>query len=692
MKEEQTDNRKKPVKPSDNKPKFNFYWIYGLLAVVFFGLQLLSWDTGSESINKGDLLRMLKDKEIEKIDLVNRESAEIYLTPDARKKYFPKETGNSLTENMGAANPDYTFTIGSVEGFEQDIRTAQEGNEQPVYINNINRRNWGGEILGWILPIALLIGVWFFIMRMMSRGGGGAGGQIFNIGKSKAQLFDKNTNVNVTFKDVAGLEEAKVEIMEIVDFLRQPDKYTKLGGKIPKGVLLVGPPGTGKTLLAKSVAGEAHVPFFSISGSDFVEMFVGVGASRVRDLFKQAKEKSPCIIFIDEVDAIGRARGKNPATGANDERENTLNQLLTEMDGFGTNSGVIVLAATNRADILDRALMRAGRFDRQIYVELPDLEGRKEIFEVHMRPLKLDPSVDKDFLAKQTPGFSGADIANVCNEAALIAARSGTKESIGKQDFMDAIDRIIGGLEKKNKIISPSEKKVVAFHEAGHAAVSWLSRYAHPLVKVTIIPRGKSLGAAWYLPEERQITTFEQMFDEMTAALGGRAAEQVIFGKISTGALNDLEKVTKQAYAMVTYYGLSKKIGNVSFYDSTGQQEYAFNKPFSEKTSEIIDNEISDLVESAYKNAISILSEHKEGLTKLAEKLLEKEVIFGEDLELIFGKRPWPVEQMPEKPKVLTAEQTITETVVNADAATTENTESGIVSEKKETAEPKKDV
>ena len=692
MKEEQTDNRKKPVKPSDNKPKFNFYWIYGLLAVVFFGLQLLSWDTGSESINKGDLLRMLKDKEIEKIDLVNRESAEIYLTPDARKKYFPKETGNSLTENMGAANPDYTFTIGSVEGFEQDIRTAQEGNEQPVYINNINRRNWGGEILGWILPIALLIGVWFFIMRMMSRGGGGAGGQIFNIGKSKAQLFDKNTNVNVTFKDVAGLEEAKVEIMEIVDFLRQPDKYTKLGGKIPKGVLLVGPPGTGKTLLAKSVAGEAHVPFFSISGSDFVEMFVGVGASRVRDLFKQAKEKSPCIIFIDEVDAIGRARGKNPATGANDERENTLNQLLTEMDGFGTNSGVIVLAATNRADILDRALMRAGRFDRQIYVELPDLEGRKEIFEVHMRPLKLDPSVDKDFLAKQTPGFSGADIANVCNEAALIAARSGTKESIGKQDFMDAIDRIIGGLEKKNKIISPSEKKVVAFHEAGHAAVSWLSRYAHPLVKVTIIPRGKSLGAAWYLPEERQITTFEQMFDEMTAALGGRAAEQVIFGKISTGALNDLEKVTKQAYAMVTYYGLSKKIGNVSFYDSTGQQEYAFNKPFSEKTSEIIDNEISDLVESAYKNAISILSEHKEGLTKLAEKLLEKEVIFGEDLELIFGKRPWPVEQMPEKPKVLTAEQTITETVVNADAATTENTESEIVTEKKATAEPKKDV
>ncbi len=692
MKEEQTDNRKKAVKPNENKPKFNFYWIYGLLAVVFFGLQLLSWDTGSESINKGDLLRMLKDKEIEKIDLVNRESAEIYLTPDARKKYFPKETGNSLTENMGAANPDYTFTIGSVEGFEQDIRTAQEGNDKPIYINNVNRRNWGGEILGWILPIALLIGVWFFIMRMMSRGGGGAGGQIFNIGKSKAQLFDKNTNVNVTFKDVAGLEEAKVEIMEIVDFLRQPDKYTKLGGKIPKGVLLVGPPGTGKTLLAKSVAGEAHVPFFSISGSDFVEMFVGVGASRVRDLFKQAKEKSPCIIFIDEVDAIGRARGKNPATGANDERENTLNQLLTEMDGFGTNSGVIVLAATNRADILDRALMRAGRFDRQIYVELPDLEGRKEIFEVHMRPLKLDPSVDKDFLAKQTPGFSGADIANVCNEAALIAARSGTKESIGKQDFMDAIDRIIGGLEKKNKIISPSEKKVVAFHEAGHAAVSWLSRYAHPLVKVTIIPRGKSLGAAWYLPEERQITTYEQMFDEMTAALGGRAAEQVIFGKISTGALNDLEKVTKQAYAMVTYYGLSKKIGNVSFYDSTGQQEYAFNKPFSEKTSEIIDNEISDLVESAYKNAIKILSEHKEGLTLLAEKLLEKEVIFGEDLELIFGKRPWPVEEMPQRPKAKTTGEVTTETAVAADGTSTEKAETEPIAKSKPAVEPKEEV
>ncbi len=641
MENKQNDSRRsgQPADNKNQKPKFNFYWIYALLAIIFIGLQLMNWDSGAETVDQGTLMKMLSERDVEKIDLVNREIAEIYLKPDSRHKYMEDDRSRGIS-----SKPDFTFQIGSVETFDQIVRTAQEGHSDPVYVNNISRRNWGGEIMGWVFPILILIAVWFFIMRMMSRGGAGPGGQIFNIGKSKAQLFDKNTQVNVTFKDVAGLEEAKVEIMEIVDFLRNPEKYTKLGGKIPKGVLLVGPPGTGKTLLAKSVAGEASVPFFSISGSDFVEMFVGVGASRVRDLFKQAKEKSPCIIFIDEIDAIGRARGKNPATGANDERENTLNQLLTEMDGFSTNSGVIVLAATNRADILDRALMRAGRFDRQIYVELPDIEGRKEIFDVHMRPLKLDDSVDKEFLAKQTPGFSGADIANVCNEAALIAARR-NREAIGKQDFMDAIDRIIGGLEKKSKIITPSEKKVVAHHEAGHAAVSWLLEHAHPLVKVTIVPRGKSLGAAWYLPDERLITTFDQMFDEMTAALGGRAAEEVVFGKISTGALSDLEKVTKQAHAMVTYYGLSKKLGNVSFYDSTGQQEYSFNKPYSEKTSEVIDSEISEMVESAYRRAVDILKKNKAGLEKLADQLLEKEVIFGEDLEQIFGPRPWKKEE-----------------------------------------------
>ncbi len=589
---------------------------------------------------------MLKNEEVQRIDLINKETAEIYLNKKGLATHFQDITPN---KKGTTDNPSYSFTIGSLERFEEMVQTAQEGLSKPVYIKNVNKKSWGWEfIIGW-LPLIALILIWVIIFRQLGRGGPG-GGQIFNIGKSKAQLFDKdNVPVNVTFKDVAGLEEAKVEIMEIVDFLKNPEKYTKLGGKIPKGVLLVGPPGTGKTLLAKSVAGEANVPFFSISGSDFVEMFVGVGASRVRDLFKNAKEKSPCIIFIDEIDAIGRARGKNPINGGNDERESTLNQLLTEMDGFDTNSGVIVLAATNRADILDKALMRAGRFDRQIYIELPDIVGRREIFEVHMRNLKLGNDVDREFLARQTPGFSGADIANVCNEAALMAARNG-KDQIEKQDFLDAIDRIIGGLEKKNKIITADEKRVIAFHEAGHATTSWLLQYAHPLVKVTIVPRGKSLGAAWYLPEERQITTKEQMYHEMIATLGGRASEQVMFGQISTGALSDLEKVTKQAYAMVTYYGLNEVLGNISYYDSSGQQDFSITKPFSEKTAEVIDQEISKLIESAYQDAINILKNHKEGLTQLAEKLIEKEVIFSEDLEQIFGKRPWDKE-LPESPK-----------------------------------------
>lgn len=627
-----------PNGKNSSKPKFNFYWIYGLLLIVFIAIQFLYSDSTIKKTNWGELQTMLKDGDIQRIVLVNKEFAEIYIKPDKLKEEKYKELNKK--SNFGENQPQYTYTVISPDKFDEKVAKVQKGIKNPVYVESEIRHDWSSDILGWVFPILLLFGAWFFIMRMMSRGGGGAGGQIFNIGKSKAQVYDKNTSINITFKDVAGLEEAKVEVKEVVDFLKSPEKYTKLGGKIPKGILLVGPPGTGKTLLAKSVAGEAHVPFYSISGSDFVEMFVGVGASRVRDLFKQAKDKAPSIIFIDEIDAIGRARGKSPMTGSNDERENTLNQLLTEMDGFSPNSGVIILAATNRADILDKALMRAGRFDRQIHVELPDLNERREIFRVHMRPLKLSKEVDENFLAKQTPGFSGADIANVCNESALIAARN-KHSKISKQDFMDAIDRIIGGLEKKNKIISPNEKKVVAHHEAGHATVSWLLEHAHPLVKVTIVPRGKALGAAWYLPEERQITTYAQMFDELTAVFGGRAAEQVIFNEISTGALNDLEKATKQAYAMVVYYGLSKKIGNISYFDSTGQQEYSFNKPFSEKTNEIIDEEIKSILEQAYQRAVKILTEHKDGLKQLAAKLLEKEVIFGEDLENIFGKRPW---------------------------------------------------
>jgi cell division protease FtsH len=633
-----TENNKNtpPVPPKGKtaKPKFNFYWIYAFLAIIFFGTYFLNFQGEVKEINWGDLKKKLQAQDVEKIVLINREYAEIYIKPDSLGKEEYKEVKGS---GFRKTTYQYKYTIGSVETFNDDVEEVQQGVENPVYIMNKNKRNWGGELLGWLLPIGLLIVAWIFIMRMMSRNAGG-GGQIFNIGKSKAKLFDRDTTVTVTFKDVAGLDEAKVEVMEIVDFLKSPKKYTELGGKIPKGALLVGPPGTGKTLIAKAVAGEAQVPFFSISGSDFVEMFVGVGASRVRDLFKQAKEKAPCIIFIDEIDAIGRARGRNPITGANDERENTLNQLLTEMDGFDTNTGVIILAATNRADILDRALLRAGRFDRTIMVELPDLKEREEIFRVHMRPLKIDESIQVDFLSKQTPGFSGADIANVCNESALIAARKGNKV-ITKQDFMDAIDRIVGGLEKRNKIISPEEKKVIAFHETGHAAVSWLLEHAHPLVKVTIVPRGKALGAAWYLPEERQITTMDQMFDEMTAVLGGRASEEVNFGKVSTGALNDLEKVTKQAYNIVVFFGLNDKIGNISYYDSTGQQEYTFQKPYSEKTAEIIDQEVKKIVEKAYKRAVELIRENKPKVEELAKVLLEKEVIFSEDLEKIFGKR-----------------------------------------------------
>ena len=558
-----------PNQKPNGKRRFNLMWVYAILAIVLIGVNFFGRGsrTPQEDIDQGKFIELLEKQQIQRIDLVNNKEAEVYLNQKGLSEYFPEVTPDA---EGTTTTPSYTFRIGDLGRFEEMVENVQKEKEikEPVYINNVERKSWVSDFLiGW-LPFIILIVIWVVIMRGMGRGmgGGGGAGSIFNIGKSRAQLYDKNTSVNVTFKDVAGLEEAKVEIMEVVDFLKNPEKYTKLGGKIPKGVLLVGPPGTGKTLLAKSVAGEANVPFFSLSGSDFVEMFVGVGASRVRDLFNNAKQKAPCIIFIDEIDAIGRARGKSAITGGNDERESTLNQLLTEMDGFGTNSGVIVLAATNRADILDKALLRAGRFDRQIYVELPDIVGRKEIFEVHMRGLKLGNDVDKDFLAKQTPGFSGADIANVCNEAALMAARKG-KEEIDKQDFLDAVDRIIGGLEKKNKIITPEEKKVIAFHEAGHATTSWLLQYAHPLVKVTIVPRGNSLGAAWYLPEERQITTKEQMYHEMIATLGGRAAEQVVFGQISTGALSDLEKVTKQAFAMVTYYGLDEEIGNRSYYD-----------------------------------------------------------------------------------------------------------------------------
>jgi len=629
-------NEKKP-----NNFKISPWLIYvlviaGFIALNYFGgsgfqdTTKISYSKFNEYLNKG---------QIEKVIIYNKTEGEAYLTKSALEEKENKKVAKDMMGNVNKG-PHYSFDIGNDEVFQNKIEKASdEGKIKSFEFKG--KSNWS-ELLITLLPFIIIIGLWVLIMRRMSGGAGGGGGQIFNIGKSRAKLFDEKTEVKTTFKDVAGLEGAKEEIQEIVEFLKTPEKYTILGGKIPKGALLVGPPGTGKTLLAKAVAGEAKVPFFSLSGSDFVEMFVGVGASRVRDLFKQAKDKAPSIIFIDEIDAVGRARGKNNMSGGNDERENTLNQLLTEMDGFGTNTHVIVIAATNRADVLDKALMRAGRFDRQIYVDLPDIRERKEIFEVHLAPLKKVEGLDTEFLAKQTPGFSGADIANVCNEAALIAARN-NKTAVDKQDFLDAVDRIVGGLEKKNKIVTPEEKHAIAVHEAGHATVSWMLEHAAPLIKVTIVPRGQSLGAAWYLPEERLIVRPEQMLDEMCATMGGRAAEKVIFNKISTGALSDLEKVTKQARAMVTIYGLNEKLGNITYYDSTGQSEYSFSKPYSEDTAMTIDKEISLLIENEYQRAIKILEENKEKLEQLAAILIEKEVIFKDDLETIFGKRPFNI-------------------------------------------------
>ena len=620
--------------------KFKIYWIYALIFVFFIGLNFMGTEVTKPTNWQEFNQNMLQNQKVEKVVIVNKEKAYIHIKKEFLYEEQFKEVSKRTFGDALNLGPHYYFEIGSVETFSNNLKEAQSefDNEEKISPFYETRKDVFGDILGWILPLAFFIFIWLFIMKRMGGGAGGGGGQIFNIGKTKGKLVDK-ADIKVSFKDVAGLEGAKEEITEIVDFLKSPEKYTKLGGKIPKGALLIGPPGTGKTLLAKAVAGEAKVPFFSLSGSDFVEMFVGVGASRVRDLFKQAKEKSPAIIFIDEIDAIGRARGKNAMTGSNDERENTLNQLLTEMDGFGTNSGVIVMAATNRADVLDKALTRAGRFDRQIFVDLPDLLERKAIFEVHLKPIKLSESMDINFLARQTPGFSGADIANVCNEAALIAARK-SKKKVEKQDFLDAVDRIIGGLEKKSKIISPNEKKTIAYHEAGHATVSWMLEYASPLVKVTIVPRGKSLGAAWYLPEERQLTTTEQMLDEICAAMGGRAAEEVFFGRISTGALSDLEKVTKMAYAMVSMYGLSKEVGNISYYDSSGQQS-GFTKPYSEERAQLIDKEVSRILEEEYTRAKEVLTSNKDKVEKLGAELLEKEVIFKADLETIFGARKW---------------------------------------------------
>lgn len=666
---------KKPAQKKSQMPKFNLYWIYGIVA-FFMVSMLFTNEIGAvtKETNRQTLIHeYIKNKDVEKIEIIqNKNIAKVYIKESSLSELRHESVSEPLFGEGLNKGPHYFIKIGTSEVFETKIEEAQEqfhfSESDGVQIFYNNEQSLWDSVWSW-MPFIFLIAIWLFFMRRMSGGGasGGPGSQIFNIGKSQAQLYDKDTEIKTTFDDVAGLEGAKEEVQEIVDFLKSPEKYTKLGGKIPKGALLVGPPGTGKTLLAKAVAGEAQVPFFSLSGSDFVEMFVGVGASRVRDLFKKAKEKSPAIIFIDEIDAIGRARGKNQMTGSNDERENTLNQLLTEMDGFGTNDHVIVIAATNRADVLDRALVRAGRFDRQIYVDLPELTERKEIFEVHLSPLKTNDTLDVDFLAKQTPGFSGADIANMCNEAALIAARK-DKDFVEKQDFLDAVDRIIGGLEKKNKIISKQEREVIAFHEAGHATVSWMLEHAAPLVKVTIVPRGKSLGAAWYLPEERQITTKEQMMDEMCAALGGRAAEKIIFGKVSTGALSDLEKVTRQATSMVTVYGLSEKIGNISYYDSSGQNSN-FNKPYSEQTARTIDEEVKALTEEAYTKALQVLEDNKESLSKLAAELLTKEVIFREDLETIFGKRPW------DKDETVTLNPSIEVSKKETKVATTEEEE-----------------
>jgi len=615
------------------KPSLNFYWIYAVIVVLLLGMLMLNSGQDGRQIQWAEFKERIEEGEVKRV-VFDGQRATIMLNESVREAESEGEDEQSLLKSVYRSS-DYWLHVPAGDAYLDDMKKLSEDYDFEYVYEPVNE--WGQQMLTYVIFFGLMIGVWILLMRRLG-GGGGGGGQIFNIGKSKAQLFEKGKGTDVNFGDVAGLDGAKEELEEIVEFLKASEKYTNLGAKIPKGALLVGPPGTGKTLLAKAVAGEAQVPFFSLSGSDFVEMFVGVGASRVRDLFKQAKEKAPAIIFIDEIDAIGRARGKNASLGSNDERENTLNQLLTEMDGFGTNSGVIILAATNRADILDKALMRAGRFDRQIYVDMPDLTERKAIFEVHLGPIKVDDSIDVDFLSRQTPGFSGADIANVCNEAALYAARKG-RDKVIHQDFLDAVDRIIGGLEKRTKIISEHEKKTIAFHEAGHAVVSWLVEFASPLVKVSIVPRGQSLGAAWYLPEERQITTTEQMLDEMCAALGGRAAEEIVFGKISTGALSDLEKVTKQAYAMVSIYGLNEKIGNRSYYDSRGDQ--TFTKPYSEETSRIIDEEVGKLIEGAYQRAKDILQTNYDKLNGLAESLLQNEVIFREDVQRILGERPF---------------------------------------------------